>query len=68
MKVASKPWRHKLEFYKGRNKQWRFRFVHRNGKIIAASTESYSNYTMASRSAFRLGESIQAGQCDVVKL
>lgn len=43
----------KVEFYRDRKKQWRWRFRAINGKIIAASSEGYRR-PGAARKAFKL--------------
>ena len=65
-------WTHKVEFHKGKRRRTsrgkityvpdvRFRIVHRNGNIIAVSSEGYANITMARRSAERMIEAFKRG-------
>ncbi len=54
-----------IEHYVDTNGEWRFRIVHRNGRVIAVSSESYRRRGGALRSARRLVAGIRAGQYEI---
>jgi len=51
-------YKHFLELFQDRNRKWRWRFCHRNGRILVSS-EAYANITMARRASFNLIASIK---------
>lgn len=41
----------RLEFYKGEDNDWRWRYVRKNGRILADSAEGYSRRAAAVKAA-----------------
>lgn len=62
-KTKPRPPKHKrVEIYRGRNREWRFRIRGKNGKIIAVSSEGYTRERGVKRALQIVGESLDWGQ------
>lgn len=62
-KTKPRPPKHKrVEIYRGRNREWRFRIRGKNGKIIAGSSESYKRERSCHRALQIVGEALDWGQ------
>lgn len=49
-----KPVGSKVYYYRDRRKEWRWRLVARNGRIVACSSEGYKNRCDAKRNFYRI--------------
>ena len=61
---------YKVEFYSTKSlftsRQYRWRIVHRNGNIIAISSEGYNNKADRNEAVYRMIKSLIAGDYKVV--
>lgn len=48
----------KLELYKTRNKQFRWRLTAKNGEVIAASTEAFTTKAKAKKNFVLIGKAV----------
>ncbi len=58
----------KIEIYKDRKAEWRWRARARNGKIVADSGEGYKRRLGAVKAALRLLEIVRAREVPIVSI